>query len=106
MPDRGDRRHDRLAGPARADADGLWTGPHAALGHRRLAVIDPDGGVQPMTAEQDGRTLLVLSYSGEVYNHQELRAELRSRGHHFRTRSDTEVVLRPSWSGGTPASPG
>ncbi|MDH6134442.1 asparagine synthase (glutamine-hydrolyzing) [Kitasatospora sp. MAA4] len=80
--------------PRGPDAGGLWNGPHAALGHRRLAVIDPDGGAQPMTAEQDGRTLLVLSYSGEVYNHQELRAELRSLGHHFRTRSDTEVVLR------------
>ncbi|GAA2751324.1 asparagine synthase (glutamine-hydrolyzing) [Kitasatospora cinereorecta] len=75
-----------LRGP---DAGGVWLGPHAALGHRRLAVIDPDGGAQPMA---DAGT--VLSYSGELYNHHLLRAELRRLGHEFRTRSDTEVVLR------------
>ncbi|MFJ1705499.1 asparagine synthase (glutamine-hydrolyzing) [Kitasatospora sp. NPDC088346] len=76
------------------DAGGIHRERHAALGHRRLAVIDIEGGTQPMTAEQDGRTLAVLSYSGEVYNHRELRAELELAGHRFRTRSDTEVVLR------------
>ncbi|MEU9128008.1 asparagine synthase (glutamine-hydrolyzing) [Kitasatospora sp. NPDC048540] len=76
------------------DAGGVHLTPHAALGHRRLAVIDIEGGTQPMTAEQDGRTLAVLTYSGEVYNHRELRAELEGAGHRFRTRSDTEVVLR------------
>ncbi|MGW7442163.1 asparagine synthase (glutamine-hydrolyzing) [Kitasatospora sp. NPDC054795] len=76
------------------DAGGVHLEPHAALGHRRLAVIDIEGGVQPMTAEHDGRTLAVLTYSGEVYNHRELRAELEAAGHRFRTRSDTEVVLR------------
>ncbi|GAA2143311.1 asparagine synthase (glutamine-hydrolyzing) [Kitasatospora kazusensis] len=87
--------------PRGPDASGLWTGRHAALGHRRLSVIDPVGGGQPMTSEHDGRTLTVLSYSGEVYNHQELREELRSEGYHFRTRSDTEVVLRAfeAWGG-------
>ncbi|MFT2017450.1 asparagine synthase (glutamine-hydrolyzing) [Streptomyces sp. 796.1] len=84
------------------DAGGTWLAGHAALGHRRLAVIDLPGGVQPMTATADGRTEAVLSYSGEVYNHRELRAELRSRGHVFRTRSDTEVVLRAylEWGAG------
>ncbi|MER5350194.1 asparagine synthase (glutamine-hydrolyzing) [Kitasatospora sp. NPDC002551] len=76
------------------DAGGVHLERHAALGHRRLAVIDPIGGVQPMTAEHDGRMLAALSYSGEVYNHRELRAELEAAGHRFRTRSDTEVVLR------------
>ncbi|MFF4927213.1 asparagine synthase (glutamine-hydrolyzing) [Kitasatospora sp. NPDC001261] len=76
------------------DAGGVHLEPHAALGHRRLAVIDIAGGVQPMTVEHDGRTLAVLTYSGEVYNHRELRAELEAAGHRFRTRSDTEVVLR------------
>ncbi|MEU3567333.1 asparagine synthase (glutamine-hydrolyzing) [Kitasatospora sp. NPDC036755] len=76
------------------DAGGVHLEPHAALGHRRLAVIDLEGGVQPMTVEHDGRTLAVLTYSGEVYNHRELRAELEAAGHRFRTRSDTEVVLR------------
>ncbi|OKI02569.1 asparagine synthetase B [Streptomyces sp. CB02923] len=76
------------------DAEGVWTARNAALGHRRLAVIDIDGGRQPMTAQEDGRTLACLTYSGEVYNFEELRADLVSRGHRFRTRSDTEVVLR------------
>ncbi|GAA1392263.1 asparagine synthase (glutamine-hydrolyzing) [Kitasatospora putterlickiae] len=76
------------------DSGGVHLARHAALGHRRLAVIDPEGGVQPMTVEHDGRTLAALSYSGEVYNHHELRAELEAAGHRFRTRSDTEVVLR------------
>ncbi len=71
------------------DAGGVWLGEHAAIGHRRLAVIDLEGGVQPMAAGP-----AVLTYSGEVYNHHELRAELSRRGHTFVTRSDTEVVLR------------
>ncbi|MEU6237447.1 asparagine synthase (glutamine-hydrolyzing) [Kitasatospora sp. NPDC047058] len=75
------------------DAGGVHLERHAALGHRRLAVIDVEGGVQPMTVEHDGRVLAALTYSGEVYNHRELRAELAAAGHRFRTRSDTEVVL-------------
>lgn len=76
------------------DDEGLWTSPHAALGHRRLAVIDVEGGRQPMVADQDGEPLAVLVYSGELYDFPELRAELTARGHRFRTRSDTEVLLR------------
>ncbi|MFE7191548.1 asparagine synthase (glutamine-hydrolyzing) [Kitasatospora sp. NPDC057541] len=79
-----------LRGP---DAGGVWLGRHAALGHRRLAVIDIEGGAQPMPDRQD-EPGVVLTYSGEVYNHHELRTELRARGHRFETRSDTEVVLR------------
>ena len=79
--------------PRGPDAGGVWLGERAAVGHRRLAVIDLAGGAQPMTDRPDMPTV-VLSYSGEVYNHHELRAELRGRGHAFRTRSDTEVVLR------------
>jgi asparagine synthase (glutamine-hydrolysing) len=75
------------------DAAGAWIDTHAAFGHRRLAVIDIEGGRQPMTVTHDGRTLLATTYSGEVYNYRELRAELEGRGHHFRTSSDTEVVL-------------
>ncbi|MFJ3792833.1 asparagine synthase (glutamine-hydrolyzing) [Kitasatospora sp. NPDC090091] len=75
------------------DASGTWLSAHAALGHRRLSVIDLAGGVQPMVAETpDGP--VVLTYSGEAYNFTELRDELRRRGHEFRTSSDTEVVLR------------
>lgn len=75
------------------DAGGVWLDTHAALGHRRLAVIDIEGGKQPMLVEHDGRTLLATTYSGEVYNYRELRAELQAHGHAFRTDSDTEVVL-------------
>jgi asparagine synthase (glutamine-hydrolysing) len=75
------------------DAAGLWLDPHVAFGHRRLAVIDISGGAQPMAVEHDGRTLLVTTYSGEIYNYRELRAELEAHGHTFRTSSDTEVAL-------------
>jgi asparagine synthase (glutamine-hydrolysing) len=75
------------------DADGTWFAEHAALGHRRLSVIDLAGGAQPMVADTpDGAVAIV--YSGEVYNFTELRDELRARGASFRTESDTEVVLR------------
>jgi asparagine synthase (glutamine-hydrolysing) len=80
-----------LRGP---DDEGVWLDERVALGHRRLAVIDIRGGVQPMTAERDGTVTAVLTYSGEVYNFRELRTELRGYGHTFRTDSDTEVVLR------------
>src|SRR4051812_46420095 len=71
------------------DDRGLWLSPHAILGNRRLAVIDVEGGHMPMTAEGP----VVITYSGEIYNFVELRAELAAKGHRFRTRSDTEVVL-------------
>ncbi|MER6978051.1 asparagine synthase (glutamine-hydrolyzing) [Streptomyces carpinensis] len=74
------------------DAQGLWLDTHAVLGHRRLAIIDLPGGVQPMSEHTpDGDVVLV--YSGEAYNYTELRDELRRLGHSFRTDSDTEVVL-------------
>ncbi|MFJ6379437.1 asparagine synthase (glutamine-hydrolyzing) [Kitasatospora sp. NPDC092039] len=76
------------------DADGVWLSRHAALGHRRLAVIDPDGGAQPLADRPGPDAAAVLSYNGELYNHRELRTELEALGHVFRTRSDTEVVLR------------
>ncbi|WP_329093019.1 asparagine synthase (glutamine-hydrolyzing) [Streptosporangium sp. NBC_01469] len=76
------------------DDEGLWLAPHAAIGHRRLAIIDIEGGRQPMIADEDGEPLAVLTYSGEIYNFIELRAELTARGHRFRTQSDTEVLLR------------
>ncbi|KRV48187.1 hypothetical protein AQ490_26375 [Wenjunlia vitaminophila] len=72
----------------------MWLDEHAAIGHRRLTVIDLDGGVQPMPVGHDGHTVAALTSSGEVLNHRELRAELAALGHTFRTKSDTEVVLR------------
>ncbi|GAA2142818.1 asparagine synthase (glutamine-hydrolyzing) [Kitasatospora kazusensis] len=75
------------------DDGGLWAGAHAVLGHRRLAVIDIEGGRQPMAAGRPEEPLAVLAYTGEVYNYRELRTELAALGHEFRTVSDTEVVL-------------
>ncbi|MBB5464207.1 asparagine synthase (glutamine-hydrolyzing) [Paraburkholderia sp. CI2] len=80
-----------LRGP---DAQGIWIDRHAALGHRRLSVIDLEGGAQPMQAAEEGKAVACLTYSGEVYNFVELRDELMKRGHRFTSRSDTEVVLR------------
>ncbi|MFD4658710.1 asparagine synthase (glutamine-hydrolyzing) [Kitasatospora sp. NPDC058444] len=79
-----------LRGP---DAGGVWLRPRVALGHRRLAVIDIEGGAQPMVVDAAGGEV-ALTYSGELYNFRELRDELRRRGHRFGTASDTEVVLR------------
>jgi asparagine synthase (glutamine-hydrolysing) len=74
------------------DDRGTWTARHAALGHRRLAVIDLPGGRQPMSLDTPDGPLAIV-YSGETYNFTELRAELAGRGHRFSTDSDTEVVL-------------
>ena len=72
------------------DADACWADRDAALGFRRLAIIDLEGGRQPMTSE-DGSLHLILN--GEIYNHRDLRRELESRGRTLRTRSDVEPVL-------------
>lgn len=76
------------------DEQGVWVTPRIALGHRRLAVIDVAGGGQPMTvADHCYGGARALTFSGEIYNFTELRAELESHGHRFETRSDTEVLL-------------
>ncbi|GEK04581.1 asparagine synthase (glutamine-hydrolyzing) [Streptomyces sp. NPDC003388] len=74
------------------DDRGVWTEGPAALGHRRLAIIDLPGGRQPMSAPTPEGTV-ALVYSGEAYNFTELRRDLKDRGHTFTTDSDTEVVL-------------
>ena len=73
------------------DAGGVWCSAHAAIGHRRLSVIDLACGDQPMRAP--GEDDVVLTFSGEIYNFTELRRELAAHGHEFGTRSDTEVLL-------------
>ncbi|GAB2907578.1 asparagine synthase (glutamine-hydrolyzing) [Rhodococcus aerolatus] len=86
------------------DDEGLWTSPHAVLGHRRLAVIDLPLGHQPMVLgrpEADGGERSVLVYSGETYNFRELRERLAAAGHRFETSSDTEVVLHAHAEWGT-----
>jgi asparagine synthase (glutamine-hydrolysing) len=74
------------------DAEGTWVSKHAVLGHRRLIVIDPEGGVQPMVM-QEGERRFVITYNGELYNMPELRLKLQSLGHRLTTRSDTELIL-------------
>ena len=71
------------------DGTGVFQQGECTLLHSRLAIIDPAGGAQPMTA--GGCTLV---YNGELYNTAEVRRDLEALGHIFRTRSDTEVVLR------------
>jgi len=65
--------------------------PFAGLAHARLSIIDIAGGAQPMSNE-DGT--LWITFNGEIYNYLELRERLEAQGHRFRTRSDTEVLLR------------
>jgi asparagine synthase (glutamine-hydrolysing) len=70
------------------DGRGHWLGKHAALGHARLAIIDPAGGKQPMQAGE-----VTITFNGEIYNFRQLRGELASHGYRFTTESDTEVIL-------------
>ncbi len=72
------------------DDQGHYIAPSIALGMRRLSIIDVAGGHQPITNE-DESVWLVLN--GEIYNFQSLRAQLENRGHQFRTRTDTEVIV-------------
>ena len=72
------------------DGSGIYTGSMVGLAHTRLSIVDVAGGAQPLTNE-DGR--VVITYNGEIYNHLELRATLEGKGHVFRTRTDTEVLV-------------
>ena len=73
------------------DGEGYYVNGHIGLGHRRLSIIDIEGGAQPI-ATDDGSCQVI--FNGEIYNFVELREELIALGHSFRTRSDTEVILR------------
>ncbi len=88
-PERVRRMTDAIAhrGP---DGSGVWTAPGVGLGHRRLSIIDLDGGTQPMHSDDEA---LTLSFNGEIYNFLELRKELEAAGYAFRTNSDSEVIL-------------
>ena len=81
------------------DGAGVWTAPGIGLGHRRLSIIDLGGGAQPMTSAD---AALTVTFNGEIYNFQEVRAELEARGARFRTQSDTEVLLH-GWAAWGPA---
>ena len=84
------------------DGEGAYADAQAALGHRRLSIIDREGGGQPMFNE-DGQ--LVAVFNGEIYNYRELARELAGAGHTFATRSDTEVLLH-GWEQWGDALPG
>jgi len=86
----------RRRGP---DAQGMYEKESCCLLHSRLAVIDPNGGKQPMVLETE-RDTFVLVYNGELYNTEEIRKELQTLGHEFHGHSDTEVVLHAyvQWS--------
>jgi asparagine synthase (glutamine-hydrolysing) len=83
----------RMAGALRhrgPDEFGLYRNQHAGLAHARLSIIDLAGGQQPLSNEHG--TLWIV-FNGEIFNYLELRAQLEDRGHRFRTRSDTEVIV-------------
>jgi asparagine synthase (glutamine-hydrolysing) len=72
------------------DDEGTFVDGRVGLGMRRLSIIDVAGGHQPIHNE-DGSITLV--FNGEIYNYRALRADLETRGHRFRTKSDTETVV-------------
>ncbi|MFC4619650.1 asparagine synthase (glutamine-hydrolyzing) [Camelliibacillus cellulosilyticus] len=74
------------------DEQALWTTPQVAFGHARLIVVDPSGGKQPMHKDRDGQTFTIV-YNGELYNTEDIRAELMLKGYTFKGHSDTEVLL-------------
>ncbi len=74
------------------DAHGNWVGENAAFSHSRLAVIDIEGGIQPMKRTVAGYDF-IITYNGELYNGAELKRDLKKYGYHFTTESDTEILL-------------
>lgn len=72
------------------DGVGFLLRDNVSLGHRRLAIIDPELGIQPMS---NGDGSVWITYNGELYNYRELKHELQQQGHQFVTNSDTEVVI-------------
>lgn len=83
------REMSRALTPRGPDADGLFEHEHVCFAHRRLIVIDPENGSQPMTFGD-----CTLVYNGELYNTAEIRDGLEKRGYRFLGHSDTEVVLK------------
>lgn len=72
------------------DADGVFIHNNIGLGHRRLKIIDLEGGVQPMFSADNSITIV---FNGEIYNFKEIRQNLEKKGHQFKTHSDTEVII-------------
>ena len=80
------------------DDEGFFIAGPVGLGFRRLSIIDLAGGHQPMS---DAEETVWVIFNGEIYNYRELRAELQSKGHQFRTNSDTEVIIQGYKAWGT-----
>src|SRR5512143_3232894 len=72
------------------DGAGVWTHGPVGLAHRRLAIVDVQGGHQPMANEDES---IWIVFNGEIYNHAALRPDLERKGHRYRTHSDTETIL-------------
>lgn len=72
------------------DQKGSFIDDNMALGFRRLSIIDVSNGLQPLYNEDNSK---VLVFNGEIYNHNELREELKAKGHVFRTNTDSEVLI-------------
>lgn len=72
------------------DSDGFFMDDYISMGFRRLSIIDLDTGDQPIENESGN---LVITFNGEIYNYKELKKELEELGHHFKTTSDTEVLI-------------
>jgi asparagine synthase (glutamine-hydrolysing) len=72
------------------DGEGLWADDNAVLSHVRLSIVDLAGGQQPLSNEN---ARIWVTYNGEIYNHRDVRADLESCGHQYRTRSDTETIV-------------
>lgn len=79
----------KLRGP---DSEGEYFSTHVLFGHRRLIVVDPKGGGQPMIKKVGGHEYIIV-YNGELYNTEELRVQLKELGYEFESYSDTEVLL-------------
>lgn len=74
------------------DDTNIWVTDHAGFGHKRLAVVDLEGGKQPMVRHK-GSNRFTICYNGELYNTEDIRKELLKRGYAFQSHSDTEVLL-------------
>ncbi|MGD2156875.1 MAG: asparagine synthetase B, partial [Anaerolineales bacterium] len=72
------------------DDEGIYTKGRIGLGNRRLSIIDLPGGHQPICNEEGN---IWIVFNGEIYNYKSLRRDLEQKGHHFRTQSDTEVIV-------------
>ncbi len=84
------------------DGEGYYFDGAVGLGHRRLAIIDVEGGRQPLSNEDD---TIWITFNGEIYNYRELRRDLIGRGHRFRTDTDTETIVHAYEEWGTDCVP-